>query len=76
MLNIRAVSVIVQLSGGGDEKVKPGREGIITSNETGFPVKVVASLVSWSMMGANSRNDPGQPWTKSSGMAFGAADFS
>lgn len=49
---------------------------MITSNDIDFPVEVVSSLVNWSMIGANSRNEPGKLWTRSSGMAFGAADFS
>lgn len=76
VLKTRAVSATVQFSGGTEENAKPGREATTTSNETFLPAVVVASFVSSLMTGANSKKEPGQPWTSSSGMASLAADLS
>lgn len=76
VLKTRAVSAMVQFTGGAEEKAKPGIEATTTSNETFFPVVVVASLVRSLMTGANSRKEPGQPWTRSRGIASLAFDFS
>jgi len=91
VLKTRAVSVLVQFAGGAEENAKPGREGMMTLKETGlFPTSDVVFLeedvVFWAVgagvvngltTGRNSKNDPGQPWSSSSGMAFSAsADFS
>ena len=77
VLKTRAVPSLVQFAGGADENANPGSDGTTTSNEAGLPVDDVAFLaVKGLMMGANSRNDPGQPWSSSSGIASGSADFS
>jgi hypothetical protein len=69
------VSSIVQFFGSGDENANPGREGTITSNETNSPFESSELCVKASMIGTNSRNDPGQPWLRIRGMAFGDLDF-
>jgi len=84
VLKTRAVSVLVQFAGGAEENAKPGREGMMTLNETGL--FLADDVVFWAVgdgvvngltTGRNSKNDPGQPWSSSSGMAFSAsADFS
>jgi hypothetical protein len=72
----RAVSSTVQLAGGAEEKAKPGSEGMMTSNETEVPSDSVTFCVRFLTKGRNSRNEPGQPWKRTSGMAFASLDFS
>ena len=55
---MRPVSTTVQLAGGADENVKPGREGTITSKETFFPEEVVADWSSGLITGMNSWKEP------------------
>ena len=76
VLYTRAVSSTVQPSGGGEEKMKPGRDGTTTWKETGLPVDVFAFCVRYLMIGANARKEPGQPWLMMSGMASGSDDLS
>lgn len=45
---------MVQLAGGADEKVNPGREGTTTWKDTFFPDDVLADCVSGLMTGMNS----------------------
>lgn len=76
VLYTRAVSSSVQFCGGDDENANPGSEGMMMSNETFLPVDVLACWVRSLMMGRNSRNEPGQPWHRSNGIAVGSLDFS
>jgi hypothetical protein len=59
VLKIRAVSLVVQFRGGGEEKRKPGREGTITSNDIRFPVGLFHNSVNGLITGRNSWNEPG-----------------
>jgi len=79
-LKTLAVSSRVQLAGGALENAKPGREGITTSKATTelwffLPDVLHVFVVRESMIGMNSAKDPGHPWTRSKGIAFGALDF-
>jgi len=61
LLKIRAVSSNVQFAGGTLENAKPGKDGIITSKDTGFPAGVLDSEVNGLIAGMNSKKDPGHP---------------
>lgn len=58
IFHTRAVSFTVHTGGGGDEKAKPGSEGITTSNETTLPELRVLERVRTSTTGRNSRKEP------------------
>jgi hypothetical protein len=73
---IRAVSSTVQFAGGASENAKPGSEGMIISKETVVPSGSEKRWVSSFTKGRNSRNDPGQPWKRTSGIVFVSLDFS
>lgn len=69
---MRAVSSSVQSPGAVLEIAMPGRDGTTTLKETDLFDDVLAFCVRGSMIGRNSMNEPGQPWVKSKGIAFGS----
>jgi hypothetical protein len=74
VLNILAVSSIVQLAGGALENAKPGNEGITTSKDTP-DCDALDFVVNGSIIGRNSIKDPGHPWFSMRGIALGSPDF-
>lgn len=53
---------------GGGEKPKPGSDGITTSNASAASPPNRLGWVNMGRICSNSRNDPGQPWIRTSGM--------
>jgi hypothetical protein len=73
VLNIRAVSDVVQLSGAGLESPNPGREGTTTLKDVCLgPVAAGPLSVSKSIRGSISRKDPGHPCSRIIGTALGS----
>jgi hypothetical protein len=58
VLKIRAVSLVLQFCGGGEEKRKPGREGTITLNDIRLPLGLLHNCVSGLITGRNSWKEP------------------